>query len=85
LTGFEIRSLGAAFYCAHGVEDGLNHRFVADGGIQHQVIEGTSRPIRVEVLNVGDAFTINRVHQVLRFCLIISVFHQPTNFLRAWL
>ena len=63
-----VRRFRTAFDQAHGIEDGLNDRLVADSGVQHDVIKGAGGPVGVEVVfHVGDAFAVDGIDQFVGF------------------
>ncbi len=54
----------------HEIHDRLNHGFLADRRVQHQVIQPTRWPLYLEILlNEFHAFIIDRVHALLGFQL----------------
>ncbi len=80
--GIETGGLGASFDQVHGVEDGFDDGGVADGRIQHDVIEGAGRPVGIEVvLDEGDALAVHGVDGIFGVGFPHPLFPQAAEFL----
>src|SRR6516165_638804 len=63
LEAVPLTERSTSLYRLHELENRLDHDFLANRSVQHDVIEGPSRPFNIEIaLNKIDAIAIDRVH-----------------------
>src|SRR6266567_4835605 len=80
-----IGGFGPAFHHVHGFEDGVNHRFVPNSSVDHDVVERPRGPIGIEVmLYVSNAFEIDRIDLFLGILATKPFCHGAPYFLGAW-
>src|SRR5580704_16578846 len=73
-----------SFQCVHGRQNRGDHTLVADTGIDHHVIETTSRPIGIEIaLHKCDSIAVDRVQQFSCCFLALAQLQQPLELLRV--
>lgn len=68
----------------HQVEDEMNGEFVADGGVEHAVVDGAVGPFDVEVFgDVVGAIAIDRVDELHGFGFGLAAGEEAANFIFA--
>src|SRR3989441_6593374 len=69
----------------HGVQDGRDDVLVADGGVDHHVIQAASGPVGAEIMFYeGDAIPVHRIQQLFRFFFALAYQPQAPKLLCPW-